>query len=229
MPRRQLTGTGGVVFHAINRGAKRDRLFDDPQQYDAFENLLLAAQRDVQIPIYAYCLMPNHWHLVVAPQRDGDLSKYLHIVEMTHAQAWNEAHNAVGQGAVYQGRFRAIPVQCDVSFLRVCRYVERNPVRAGLVTDARDWKWSSLWRRVHGWHREFLQEWPVPRPEPWLDFIGGVKGAESDAELREIRRSVRASVPYGTQAWREEAAARFRMPSTERPRGRPKKNLPILF
>jgi putative transposase len=229
MPRRRLTGAAGVIFHVINRGAKRDRLFDGPADYDAFENLLLAAQNRVQIPIYAYCLMPNHWHLVVQPRRDGDLSTYLHDLTGTHALQWNVDRNAVGQGAVYQGRFRAIPVQNDQSFLRVCRYVERNPLRAGLVTRAADWKWCSLWRRVRHLDRNMLDEWPVRRPEPWAAFVGD--DAVSDADLEGIRSAVRGSVPYGSDEWRAQTAARLGLPTLERGRGRPKKpkNLPTLF
>ena len=227
MPKRQLAGTAGVIFHVINRGAKRDRLFDGPEDYDAFENLLLACQRSVRIPIYAYCLMPNHWHLVVSPLNDGDLSKYMHDVTGTHAQDWNVAHEAVGGGAVYQARFRPAPVQNDGSFLRVCRYVERNALRAQLVTRAEDWRWSSLWRRQNGVDGSFLDPWPVARPEPWLEFVNDAIAA--DTELSGIRSSVRGSVPYGSSEWREATAARLALPNVERGRGRPKKNLPTLF
>src|SRR5262249_32673024 len=118
-------------------------------------------------------------------------------------------------------------------FLNVCRYVERNPVRARLVVSARDWKWSSFWRRLHGFDGGFLHAWPVARPEPWAALVDDE--TMHDAELDRIRSSVRASVPYGADGWRENTAARLGLPALERGRGRPKRalgipqNLPTLF
>lgn len=171
MPRRQRVGSAGVIFHVMNRSAKRAGLFEQSIDYLSFEKLLAESRARVQIPLLAYCLMPNHWHLVVWPAQDGDLSQFMHLLTSTHAQRWNAQRRLSGVGAVYQGRFKAIAVQCDDHFLRVCRYVERNPVRAGLVSTPLDWRWCSLWRRENPSDDTLLSPWPVARPGNWLELL----------------------------------------------------------
>ncbi len=95
-----------------------------------------------RVAVFAYCLMPNHWHLVASPTAPGALSIFMHRLTTTHARLWHRARGSAGEGAVYQGRFSAIPIQCDRHFLIVCRYVERNALRASLVSRAEDWPWS---------------------------------------------------------------------------------------
>ncbi|HUG92188.1 MAG TPA: hypothetical protein VML55_15210, partial [Planctomycetaceae bacterium] len=85
--------------------------------------------------------MPNHWHLVVWPAGDGDLSEYMRWLTVTHTQRWHAAHHTSGTGALYQGRFKS------EHFLTVCRYVERNALRANLAGSAEAWRWGSLWQR----------------------------------------------------------------------------------
>jgi hypothetical protein len=83
--------------------------------------------------LLAYCLMPNHFHLLVWPRADGDLSQFLRWLTVTHTQRWHAHHRTAGTGHLYQGRFKSFPVQSDEHFLTVCRYVERNALRANLV------------------------------------------------------------------------------------------------
>ena len=126
--------------------------------------------------------MPNHWHLVVWPEHDGDLSKFMHLLTSTHAQRWNAQRQLSGVGAVYQGRFKAIAVQRDSHFLRVCRYVERNPVRAGIVSRAEEWRWSSLWRRCNYCDADALSPGPVRFPADWVERVNAAYWTE-DADL----------------------------------------------
>jgi putative transposase len=91
--------------------------------------------------------MPNHWHLLLWPRRDGELSEILRWITVTHTQRWHAHHRTAGTGPVYQGRFKSFPVQTDAHFLTVARYVERNALRAKLVPRAEDWQWSSIWRQ----------------------------------------------------------------------------------
>jgi putative transposase len=189
-------------------------------EYAAFEKLLITASQDARISLFSYCLMPNHWHLVLRPTGDRDLSRFMHDLTGTHAQQWNVRRNVTGQGAVYQGRFKAIPVQHDDYFIRLCRYVERNPLRAGLVSQAQAWRWSSLWRRLHYCDCDFLAEWPVARPEPWANLLDNLNAND---ETEAIRSAIRGNVPYGAKDWRAETATRFKLAAQERVRGRPKK------
>jgi putative transposase len=219
MPRRRRTGSAGLIFHALNRGAKRARLFESPDDYAAFENLLFETRDTVKIPLLAYCLMPNHWHLVVWPERDTDLSMFMHQLTGTHAQRWNSYRGIAGTGAVYQGRFKAIPVDRDEHFLRLCRYVERNPLRAGLVDKAGDWRWSSLWRRLNRCDDRFLSPWPVRCPAGWVDLVQQSSPNEEDDP---IRAAIRSSTPFGSEQWRAETAKRLNLAPTIRTRGRPR-------
>jgi putative transposase len=222
MPRRTPKGTGGLVFHVLNRGVRRMRLFDRPGDYRDFLDLLAAAQSRTPMPCMAYCLMPNHFHLVLRPQQDADLSTFMFWLTLKHSRRWHAAHATSGTGAVYQGRFKAIPVSADAHFLRLCRYVERNPVRSGLVRSAEDWPWSSLAQRLEGRQHVRLVEWPVSRPDAWLELVNG----EDTKETEEIRAAVRRSSPYGPELWRQLLARRLGSQRSLRPIGRPRKSKP---
>ncbi len=200
MPRRRRTSTTGLVFHVVNRGAKKSRLFDSDRDYAAFERILAAAVRRFRIALIAYCLMPNHWHLLLSPASDDELSRFMHWLTTTHACRWHIVHGTSGEGAVYQGRFKAIPVSSDHRFLWVCRYVERNAARAGLVHRAEDWRWSSLWHRLHDVGDMPLAAWPVAEPADWIDHVNR---PQTDAELEAFRRCTLNGLPFGDAAWCE--------------------------
>jgi putative transposase len=110
----------------LNRRVGRLRLFEESADYAAFEKILTEAHAQTRIRITAYCLMPNHWHLLLWPRRDGELSEVLRWITVTHTQRWLAHHQTSGTGPVYQGRFKSFPVQTDEHFLMVARYVERN-------------------------------------------------------------------------------------------------------
>jgi putative transposase len=201
MPRRKRIAIPGAVFHAMNRGSRKGLIFNGDADYAAYERLLRRTVELFDIAVLAYCLMPNHWHLVVAPAEGETLSRALHWLSTTHACRWHLQHGTVGQGAVYQGRFKAIPIEADAHFLRVCRYVERNACRAGLVDRAEEWRWCSLWRREHHVETTWLRPWPVPRPADWLLHVNRPQTA---SELEAIRTAIRRGLPFGTIAWAEQ-------------------------
>jgi REP element-mobilizing transposase RayT len=124
------------VYHVLNRANGRLRLFKKEGDFLAFERVLLLAHRRVPIRILDWCVMSNHWHLVLWPKRDGELTAFMRWLTLTHAQRWKHSHAAVGHGHLYQGRFKSFPIEQDEHLLTVLRYVERNPVRAGLVRRA---------------------------------------------------------------------------------------------
>jgi putative transposase len=180
MPRRARGTSNECAYHVLNRTVRRSRLFRTRTDYLAFENVLCEALQRIPIRLLAYCAMPNHWHLVVWPSEAHQLSRFMHWMTGTHAQRWHLAHRTVGTGPVYQGRFKAVPLRSDTHLLWACRYVERNPLRAGLVTQAHDWRWSSLWRRHHSVEKPMLAEWPVSVPCDWLNYVNR---AHTEAEL----------------------------------------------
>jgi len=198
------------------------QLFAQDGDHQAFERVLMEACARVEMRLLAYCVMPTHWHLVVWPHADGDLSSFLGWLTMTHTQRWHASHRTIGSGHLYQGRFKSFPVQTDEHFLTVCRYVERNALRAQLVPRAEDWRWSSLWRRTRGEDkgRAFLSEWPVPCPRQWLKWVNEPQTQE---EVDALRRCVTRGQPFGSETWVQSAARRLGLESTFRSRGRPKK------
>ncbi len=133
MPRSPRAAEGGLIYHALNRANFRSAIFDDDEDYAAFERVLAQAVARHDMRLLAYCLMPDHFHLVLWPREDGDLSQFMRWLTLTHTQRWHAHHRTAGTGHLYQGRFKSFPVQADEHFLTVCRYVERNPVRADLV------------------------------------------------------------------------------------------------
>jgi putative transposase len=146
MPRRPRLSTGGLAYHVLNRRVGRLPLFDKPADYAAFEKILAEAHKKTGFRIAAYCLMPNHWHLLSWPRTDGELPTFRgHAVDHCDAHttvACSSSH--VGDRAGLSRTFKSFPVQTDEHFLTVARYVERNAVRAALVTRAEEWQWSSL-------------------------------------------------------------------------------------
>jgi REP-associated tyrosine transposase len=121
--------------------------------------------------------MPNHWHLILKPDHEGDLPRFMHWLTTIHAQHWHRRNGSTGTGPVYQGRYKAIEITSDDHLLTACRYVERNPLRAGLVSRAEDWRWGSLWRRRNFCDQGFLSAWPVPLPTDWLDSVNAMTEA----------------------------------------------------
>ena len=221
MPRRPRLAAGDLAYHVLNRRVGRLPMFEKTHDYLAFEKILVEAHARSRVRIAAYCLMPNHWHLLLWPRQDGELSEILRWITVTHTQRWHAHHHTAGTGPLYQGRFRSFPVQTDEHFLTVARYVERNALRAKLVARAEEWQWSSLWRRAQGNSKltAWLSDWPVERPRHWLTFVNH---AQSLSELDALRLSVQRGRPFGDDAWVKRMATRFGMESTLRPRGRPK-------
>jgi putative transposase len=121
--------------------------------------------------IIAYCLMPNHWHLLLWPERAGELSRFLHRVTGMHASRRRRETSTTGQGAVYQSRFHAVGVGDTKHLFVVWRYIERNPLEAALVSRAEDWPWSSAAQAAGRSSELRLDDGPVARPAEWLTVV----------------------------------------------------------
>jgi putative transposase len=201
----------------MNRAARRLPLFSSPEDYEAFDQVLCEAGDRVPMRLLDYAGMPTHFHLVLWPRADSDLSRYMQRLTMVHVQRWHKARGTTGCGTLYQGRFKAIPVQADGHFLRLCRYVERNPVRGGLVNLPTEWPWGSAYRRQRGGGPR-LDEWPIAIPHGWTDLVAEV---EAPASIEEIRECLRLGRPFGAEHWCVETAERLPWCCGLRPRGRP--------
>ena len=222
MPRTARSAPGGYAYHVLNRAVARLPLFEKDGDYEAFERILRLALHKHPIRLLAYCLMPNHWHLVLWPKKDGELTAFVRWLTHTHAMRWHAHYHTSGTGHLYQGRFKSFPIEADEHLYGVLRYVERNALRAKLVKRAEDWRWSSLWRRLHGDEaaQSDLAAWPVPLPSDWLRHV---HAAQTQAELAALRRCLARGVPFGSEAWVQRTAQRLGLEHTLRPRGRPKR------
>lgn len=196
-------------------------MFEQAEDFAAFEHVLSDSLGRTDAPrLLAYCVMPNHWHLVVQAGKRSNLSTWMQWLKVTHTHRWHAHRQCAGEGPLYQGRFKSFPVQDDVHFLRVCRYVEANALRAGLVRRAEQWTWGSLWCRSHRRAVLFgrLAAWPVNRPADWCDDVN--QPMEEEA-LNSVRQSVSTGVPLGTTTWRTQIVGRLGLQTTLRRRGRP--------
>ncbi|MDV6034428.1 MAG: hypothetical protein F9B45_30915 [Phycisphaera sp. RhM] len=224
MPRAPRADEAGGLYHALNRGNLRAEIFHKDADYAAFEKILGEALAIHQVELFAYQLMPNHYHLVVRPLVDGEMSRFMGWVGGTHTMRYHAHYQTGGMGHVYQQRYKSFPIQDDDHFLVVCRYVERNACRAGLVDRAERWRWGSLWR----WHFKrdsnppLLSSWPISRSPRWVDRVNE---ALSEKELGAVRRCAQRGAPLGDEGWVESIARRLNLESTMRPRGRPRVRL----
>ncbi len=223
MPRPLRTDIADIVYHVINRANARLQIFSSSADYSQFEEVLADAREKTDMRLFAYCIMPNHWHLLVQPRNDGDLSIFVRLLTMTHTQRWHVSHNTVGIGHLYQGRYKSFPVQTDEYFLTAIRYIERNPLRARLVSLAQDWQWGSLWRREKGLpqHKTILDEWVTKIPIHYLEWVNK---PEPDETLLQIRTCVNRGQPFGNSVWKERGVKEWGLGSTFRSDGRPRKN-----
>src|SRR5205809_6716904 len=179
MPRIARVAPGDHVYHVMKRANGRLRLFRKPDDCQAFYRVLMQAMTRHPTRLLAWCIMPNHWHFVVWPRKDGELSRFFGYLGLTHAARWQVAHNAVGTGHVYQSRFKNFLIEPDEHLAWVLRYVERNPLRANLVKRAQDWRWSSLHARLNGPQeiRSLLSEWPIAVRDDWIEQVNRPQSA----------------------------------------------------
>jgi putative transposase len=221
MPRPKRAAEGGLIYHVLNRANARLTIFETDDDYAAFERVLAEAVARFDPRLLAYCLMPNHFHLLLWPRGDGDLSQFMRWLTLTHTQRWHANHGTAGTGHLYQGRFRSFPVQSDEHFLTVCRYVERNSLRGKLVKRAEDWRWSSLWSRraKDDADRPVLTPWPIDRPRDWTSRVNRPLSPKEDEA---VQRSIQRGQPFGSESWQTAVAARLSLESVFRPRGRPR-------
>src|SRR5882757_8901630 len=221
MPRPKRICPAGMVFHCLNRSVARLTIFEKDADYEAFERVLEEAHERTALRIFAYTLMPNHWHLVVWPQADTDVTEFLQWLTVTHTMRWHAHFGTGGTGHLYQGGFKSFPVQSDEHLFAVLRYVERNPVRAGLAKRVEDWRWGSAGRRQRagGVGGDLLSRWPVDRPRNWLAYVNR---PQTEAEVEALRRCIKRGTPFGGDAWVKRSARRLDLQSALRPRGRPR-------
>jgi putative transposase len=199
MPRVARIQTAGTYFHILNRANSKLKIFRKQIDYEEFIQLIIESLEKYKIDIYAYILMPTHWHIICSAQVDGEISRWMAWLQMMHTRSWHRRYKTIGRGHFYQGRYKSFIIQEDVYFLQVCRYVERNALRAGLVLKAEDWKWSSLFPE----NKVKISNWPISKPKNYLGFVNE---NITNLELESIRESIVKNKPYGEIKWVKQVA-----------------------
>src|SRR4051812_3173964 len=211
MPRMPRATPGGIVYHVLNRANAGITMFRSKAEYAAFERALEEAHARVPVRLLGYCLMPDHWHLVIWPRRARELSEFMRWLTVTHTRRWHAQRHVSGSGHLYQGRYRSFPIEPGEPLVDVLRYIESNPKRDKRVTKAEAWPWSSLGRRLRGARGTraaadaeraapdtlavLLDEGPDALPRGWLAKVN--TPLEADV-LKALRNSVQRGTPYGS-------------------------------
>jgi REP-associated tyrosine transposase len=220
MPRTVRASVGNLCYHVLNRGNGRSEVFHKDEDYSAFLQLMSDASDRLPTHLLGYCLMPNHFHLVLWPHADGDLSRWMQWLLTAHVRRYHRHYGSGGH--VWQGRFKAFPIQHDEHLLTVLRYVERNAVRAKSIPirRAERWRWSSLGEPGKGVIVPALDPGPVRRLANWVEWVNE---PQTEAELQALRECIARGRPFGSAAWQKRTARTLHLESSLRPRGRPRK------
>ncbi len=219
MPRTARTIAAGICYHVLNRGNGRTKVFHDDNDFREFLTLSRRAAIDAEVDILAYCLMPNHYHFVVRPARSDGIAKWAHWLGTTFASRY---HRRLGSsGRIWQGRFKAFPIQEDRHLLSVMRYVERNALQARLAASAEAWPWGSLHMRCGDAATSWLTLPPIGLPAGWREQVNQPATAK---EYDSFLRSLKTGTPFGHPTWVTVTAERLGLLHTLRSVGRPPKD-----
>lgn len=214
--------------HVLNRGDHRETLFHKAGDFRAF--LVVLAETACRIPmrILAYCIMRNHFHLLLWPYEGADLPFFMHMLMSLHIGRYLRHYPPASPGHIYQGRYTNPIVETGPSVLAVAKYVEANALNAGLVTRAEDYPWSSASPLALEDDRPILAEWPIPKPAEWLTLLNLRTPTQ---ELKRIQRSASRGAPYGSSEWVDRMVKEHHLEHTIRRRGRPTReesDVPII-
>ena len=224
MPRQSRHIRPGLFYHVLNRSAGRTALFRKAADFAAFLRIVGEAQERFPLRLVDWCVMSNHWHFVVLPRTKRDTTDFFRWLTHTHAMRWRVAHQTVGYGHLYQGRFKAFACEEGNALRTVRRYVQRNALTAGLVKRAEDWPYSSLHARLTG-PPELAALLTPEAPRLMRGWTAFVNDAVSRKELARLRESAQRGKPFGSEAWTRRMAKELHVEHTLRGKGRPKKEV----
>ena len=227
MPRLRRTHLDAPFFHVLNRSVRRAPIFRRPQDYRAFLAVLQEGLDRFPIRLVAFCVLSNRWHLVLEPAGTEGMIRFMHWVSTTHAVRWHHRRESRGLGPVYQGRYRSAPIEGTGELMRICRFVERSALTAGLVRRAQDWPWSSLAERLRPQPEVSLKPARFLASQAWVDHVNAagplweqIEESEDlpaiDRVLRRERRA-RGPRPEGQGGTGVQAPRPARIPVQDRP------------
>lgn len=221
MPRIPRGDAAEGIYHIINRGNMRMQIFDDQDDYEYFLELLKKGAEKERISVHAYCLLPNHFHLLLSPMHEGSLSRMMQWVMTSHVRYYHRKNKTSGH--VWQGRYKSFIIEKESYYISVMRYIEANALRAGLVTKGEEWIYGSLHERVST-EKILLSEPLIEIGDDWVSYVNEPMKIY---ELEKIRNSVNRQAPLGEEGWQIEVASQYGLLSTLGNRGRPKKEYDV--
>ncbi len=219
MPRISRAIAIGYPHHVTQRGNYRQTVFAGTDDYTQYLDFLAQYAPQCDLDIWAYCLMPNHVHMVCVPKQPDSLSRTLHTVHMKYARYFNNKRSAVGH--LWQGRFFSCALDERHVYAAV-RYVERNPIRGGLVSSPDDYPWSSAKAHIAGEKNSVLSGscFLTETVTDWQQYLG--MGPNSEEETTVIKATLTGR-PCGGEDFIKGVEERLGRNLTPRPRGRPRK------
>ena len=189
MARSRRALPSNAVHHVVNRGNRKKRIFYKRGDYQAFIAVLLEACTRFEMRLLAFCVMRNHWHLVLWPPEGVSLSAFMQWLTTTHVRRYHAHYGLTGTGHLYQGRYRNRICRDERGVLAVMRYVEANPLTARLVKRAENWEWSSLRIRTKGDEHRLLSAGPLPLPENWTTHVNDTTSSDVEAARRACEKA----------------------------------------
>lgn len=133
-------------YHCMNRSNARLKINFEKKDYILFLKTLKEAQEIFETDILAFCIMHNHFHLIIHTKMDGEMGKFMKWLTLTYTQRWHKKHETTGHGHLFQGRYKSVFIKDERQLGVVIRYVERNPLTANLVSEVLSWRYSSLYQ-----------------------------------------------------------------------------------
>ena len=228
MPRRARMYIGGRPYHIVQRGNNREACFIEEENYQFYLELWERLSQRYGVSVHAYCLMTNHIHFLVTPETETSVSNTMKVVGSRYAQYINLKYGRTG--TLWEGRHRASLIQDERYMLTCYRYIELNPVRAGMVTQPEEYCWSSY--GVNAWGDK---HWLTPHTE--YQRLGKTTEEQchayrelfryhlSDADIHGIRQAAHYCQPIGDDRFCEQIQLKYGIKLGKTQRGRPKKQL----
>jgi REP-associated tyrosine transposase len=227
MPRRPRLELSGIPLHITHRGVNRCAIFIDDEDRHHYLRLLGLFARDSGLAIHAYVLMSNHVHLLAGSLRTGAAAAALRRTTQCYVQMFNHRHRR--SGTLWEGRFKSCLVSTAGYVLRVYRYIEQNPVRAGMVSSAEDYAWSSVRANLGLRFDSLVTHHPCFRglgEDPALRIAAyrqWLLAGQDEGELQSIRAHVAQQRAYGDSRFQAMVERTLNLPAALRPSGRPAK------
>jgi len=220
MPRIARIVGAGYPHHIIQRGNNKEKVFLDKEDYEKYLFLLEKYSAEKDAAILAYCLMPNHLHLLVKPLEEKTLSKMMQGITLCYTQYFNGKYRRTGR--LWECRYHSTIVDEDRYLWSVSRYIENNPVRAGIAKKAEDYRFSSAKAHLLG-EADATLKGPLFDKGELREYKRFMRGEENEGSLGEIRRQTRLGKPLGDESFLKTLSKRLNRSLIFRPKGRPKK------